>query len=103
MFAHIALIDVLTVSPQSAHRSDIGLTAFAQMLVPRAGSTTAAPPAVVIEAIAGGLFALCLSYALQGRLSAVTELIPVATYFALAPFLDHREAATIAAAGTTAA
>jgi AcrR family transcriptional regulator len=100
MFGHIALIDVLTVSPQSAQRSDIGITAFAQMLVPRADQIAARPPAVVVEAIAGGLFALCLSYALQGRLAAVTELVPVATYFALAPFIDHREAAKIAAAAT---
>jgi AcrR family transcriptional regulator len=94
VFAHIALIDVLTVSPQSAERSDVGIAAFAQMLIPR--PATVDPPGVVVEAIAGGIFGLCLSYALQGRLSTLTELTPVATYLALSPFLDHDEAAQIA-------
>ena len=53
---------------------------------------------MTVEAIAGGLFDLCLHYALPGRIRELPELTPTATYIALAPFLGGKEAARIALA-----
>jgi hypothetical protein len=54
------------------------------------------PREITIEAIAGGLFDLCLQYALAGRIGELPELVPSATYIALAPFLGGEQAAQIA-------
>jgi AcrR family transcriptional regulator len=98
-FAHIALIDALTATPHTAERSKEGVGAFAQMLVPGLEETHGfAPPAITIEAIAGGIFDLCLQYALAGRIRELPELAPSASYIALAPFLGGEEAARIAVA-----
>jgi hypothetical protein len=58
-------------------------------------SRTSEPP-VAIEAIAGGIFDLCLHYSFQGRIAELPELVPAATYIALAPFLGAKEAARVA-------
>jgi hypothetical protein len=57
---------------------------------------------VTIEAIAGGIFDLCLHYALHDRIRELPELAVSATYIALAPFLGGREAARVAIGGTPA-
>lgn len=96
-FAHIALIDALTATPHTAERAKEGVGAFAQMLVPGLEQKHGlAPPAVTVEAIAGGVVDLCLHYALDGRIRELPELVPSATYVALAPFLGGEEAARIA-------
>jgi AcrR family transcriptional regulator len=97
-FAHIALIDALIATPRTAERANVGVSAFARMLVPGLEETRqqSPPPAVTVEAIADGLFDLCLHYALQGRIRELPELTPSATYIALAPFLGGEEAARIA-------
>jgi AcrR family transcriptional regulator len=96
-FAHIALLDALIATEHTAQRSSAGVDAFAQMLAPGMEETGgAAPPPVTLEAIAGGLFEVCLHYALAGRIGKLPEAIPSATYIALAPFLGGEEAARIA-------
>ncbi|MFI5038067.1 MAG: TetR/AcrR family transcriptional regulator, partial [Solirubrobacterales bacterium] len=97
-FAHIALIDALIATARTAERSNVGVQAFARMLVPRTEEAPGQSPAaaVTIEAIAGGVFELCLHYALQGRIRQLPELTVSATYVALAPFLGPEEAARIA-------
>jgi hypothetical protein len=60
------------------------------------------PAAITVEAIAGGIFDLCLHYALAGKIRELPELVPSATYVALAPFLGGEEAARIATASTPA-
>jgi AcrR family transcriptional regulator len=97
-FAHLALVDALVATARTAERANIGIASFAKMLVPgleEAPEQSAASP-VTIEAIAGGIFDLCLHYAFQGRIGELPELVPSATYIALAPFLDSREAARVA-------
>lgn len=98
-FAHIALLDALIATPRTAERANAGMTAFARMLVPGLDEVPGQPPsaAVTIEAIAGGIFDLCLHYALQGRIRELPELTPSATYIALAPFIGGEQAAAIAA------
>jgi AcrR family transcriptional regulator len=96
-FAHIALLDALIATEHTALRSRAAVDAFAQMLAPGLGQTDGpAPPPVTIEAIAGGLFEVCLHYVLAGRLRELPEMTPSATYIALAPFLGGEEAARIA-------
>ncbi len=97
-FARLALVDALIATRRSAGRSKLGVGAYAQILLPGLenmpqGST---PPAVLIEALTGGIFELCLSYALKGRIGELSELAADATYFALAPFVGTEEAAAIA-------
>ena len=55
-FAHIALIDALIATARTAERSNVGVQAFARMLVPRTEEAPGQSPvvAVTIEAIAGG-------------------------------------------------
>ena len=97
-FAHIALVDVLTASPRSAARSDLAVGAFAPMLLPRDGTlgARAAADGILIEAIVGGIFELCLHHALRGELHVLPELVPLVTYFALLPFIGDEAATAIA-------
>jgi len=99
-FAHLALIDVLTATRRTAERAVDGAASYAELLIPGAEQATdlALPPAVTIEAIAGGLFELCLTYALQGQIERLPELLPRASYFALAPFIGSEQAWRVAAA-----
>jgi AcrR family transcriptional regulator len=102
-FAHMALVDALTATPQTAERSHRGTTSYAQMLLPGLQQVPEQRklPTVTIEAIAGGIFELCFSYALQRRISELPELVPRAAYFALAPFIGAEEAGQIATEGLT--
>ena len=96
-FAHIALVDALIANERTAERSVAGVRAYAQMLVPGLERTDGhGPPAVTVEAIAGGLFDLCLHYALAGKIDELPRLTASATYVALAPFLGGEEAARVA-------
>jgi AcrR family transcriptional regulator len=96
-FAHIALLDAMIATPRTAERARIGVGAFARLLVPGAEQTHGqVPPAVTVDAIAGGLFELALHYALEGRIAELPELAPTATYIALTPFVGGEEAAQIA-------
>jgi AcrR family transcriptional regulator len=97
-FAHMALVDALLATPNTADRSNRGATLYAQMLVPglEEAQEPRKPTPVMIEAIAGGIFELCFSYALQDRVKDISELVPRATYFALAPFIGAEEAGRIA-------
>jgi AcrR family transcriptional regulator len=98
-FAHISLIDALVATRHTAERSHDGVSAFARMLIPGLEQTRGIKPAAVtVEAIAGGVFELCLHYALVGRIRELPELVPSATYIALAPFLGSEEAAHVAMA-----
>jgi AcrR family transcriptional regulator len=97
-FAHLALVDARTATPNTAARSNRGVTVYAQMLIPGLDEAPeqSKPAVMAIEAIAGGVFELCFSYALQGRIEDISELVPRATYFSLAPFLGAEEAGQIA-------
>jgi AcrR family transcriptional regulator len=97
-FAHLALIDALVATTRTAERSNAGVDSLARMLVPgleEAPEQKVRDP-VTIEAIAGGIFDLCLHYSFQGRIAELPELVPSATYIALAPFVGAKEAARVA-------
>ncbi|MCW3056335.1 MAG: transcriptional regulator, TetR family [Solirubrobacterales bacterium] len=97
-FAHIALVDALVATDLTAERSNVGVDALAKMLVPGLEEAPGQTPrgAVTIEAIAGGIFELCLHYALQDRIGELPELTVPASYIALTPFLGSRDAARVA-------
>jgi AcrR family transcriptional regulator len=102
-FAHLALVDVLAASERTTERASKGVTSYAQMLVPGfdAAPGRLRPPGVTIEAIAGGLFELCLHHALQRRMRELPLMVPRATYFALAPFIGADAAGKVATSAAT--
>jgi AcrR family transcriptional regulator len=97
-FAHLALVDALAASERAAERAIKGATVYAQMLLPGFAQSPRArrPPPIAVEAIAGGVFELCLHHALQRRMHELPLMVPRATYFALAPFIGADAAAEIA-------
>ncbi len=98
VFGHMALIDALIATPRTAARANKGMVQYARLLAPGLdeASGTTPPVAVAIEAISGGIFELCLSYTARGHIGELSELVPWATYFALAPFVGAKQAASIA-------
>jgi AcrR family transcriptional regulator len=101
-FARLALVESPIASARSAKRANLAINAFAQMLAPaleQARDRRGGAPysAATLEAIAGGIFELCLTHAVRDRTGKLSELVPVATYFALAPFLERERAGRIAA------
>ena len=97
-FAHMALVDVLAASDLTTERATKGVTSYAQMLAPGLDEAPRQqrPPDVTVEAIAGGLFELCLHHALQRRMYELPLMVPRATYFALAPFIGASAAGKVA-------
>jgi AcrR family transcriptional regulator len=97
-FTHLALVDALIATPRTAERSNKGIVRYAELLAPGFDEAPDAskPPPVTIEAIAGGIFELCLTYTVQGHVAELTELAPWVTYFALAPFVGTEVAGRVA-------
>jgi AcrR family transcriptional regulator len=97
-FAHMALVDALVATPRTADRANKGILRYCQLLTPGFEETAGseAPPEPTVEAIAGGIFELCLTYTAQGHAQALTELTPWIVYFALAPFIGTEKAARVA-------
>jgi AcrR family transcriptional regulator len=112
-FARLALVEALIATARSAQRANLAVNAFAQLLAValedrrggqvggragwRAGGRVPSFTNVTLEAIAGGIFELCLTYAVRERIGRLTELTPIATYFTLAPFIGREQAGRIAA------
>jgi AcrR family transcriptional regulator len=97
-FAHLALVDALIATAQTADRANKGFVQYSELLAPgfEEAPHDSKPPAVTIEAIAGGIFELCLTYTVQGYVGELTELAPWVVYFALAPFVGTEAAGQIA-------
>lgn len=95
-FAHLALVEALIATHRTAERSSKGAMSYARMLAPDSAAGLERPPLAIVEAISGGLFELCFTHALRGRVQSLPELIPAATYFSLAPFVGAERAAQVA-------
>jgi AcrR family transcriptional regulator len=97
-FAHMALVDALIATPRTADRASKGIVQYLELLAPGFDEAPKAskPPEVALEAIAGGIFELCLTYTAQGHTSELTELAPWVIYFALAPFVGTGVAGLVA-------
>ncbi len=99
-FASLALMGTTVATPRAIKLSDRGVSSYAQLLAPgyEEMPKSKRPPAIAIDAIAGGLQEVFLHYAARGRLQELPELTPDATYIALAPFVGAEEAARVACA-----
>ena len=103
-FAHLALVDALIATPRSAAHARKGFGGYAEMLIPGIKQAPRrATPAVIVEAIAGGIFELCLTYTLKGRVAELPALLDRTTYFALAPFIGKQKAMRVASAAVPSA
>jgi AcrR family transcriptional regulator len=100
-YAHLAMVDVLAATDRTAERAFKGAASYSKLLLPGLDYSPNGgerPPDVTVEAIAGGLFELCLLHALQGRTHELPTMVPRATYFALTPFIGAQAASKIATA-----
>lgn len=97
-FAHLALVDLQAVNVRATERAVRGVNSYAQMLVPGFSEAPVGerPAPVALEAIAGGVFEICLHHALQRRMHELPLMVPRATYFALAPFIGAEAAGKVA-------
>jgi AcrR family transcriptional regulator len=97
-FAHLALVDALIATPRSAERANKAIVQYGELLAAGFAETPIGqgPPDVTVEAIAGGIFELCLTYTAQGQAGRLTELAPWVIYFALAPFIGTEAAGGLA-------
>jgi AcrR family transcriptional regulator len=97
-FAHMALMDALIATQRTADRSDKGVMSYAGLLKDYLDEAydEGTISALAVEAIGGGIFELCLSYAARGHIGDLSELVPWATYFVLAPFVGAEHAARVA-------
>ncbi|HEX5851724.1 MAG TPA: TetR/AcrR family transcriptional regulator [Solirubrobacteraceae bacterium] len=96
-FARIALVDSIAATARTADRSNTGVSAYAKVLFPGLEiPENARPPAVVGEAVAGGVLELCLHHIFQGRVRELPDLIGNATFVVLAPFIGAKEAERVA-------
>ncbi len=97
-FAHMALLDALIATPRTAERANKGILRYCELLTPGFEETASGetPPELTVEAIAGGIFELCLAYTAQGHTQQLTELTPYVVYLALAPFIGAEEAGRVA-------
>lgn len=97
-FAHIALVDGRTATHRAAERCAEGALAYTRLLGRGLQEPAAAsrPSPVTIEAISGGLQELCFGYVLRERVGSLPDILPAATYFALAPFVGVEDAARVA-------
>jgi AcrR family transcriptional regulator len=99
-FAHLALVDALIATPRTADRANRATVRYGQLLAPGfdEAASNRRPPDLTVEAIAGGVFELCLTYTAHARARELPELLPWVVYFALAPFLGPEIAGEIATA-----
>jgi AcrR family transcriptional regulator len=98
-FAHMALVDALIATPRTAARSNKGMLRYTELLAPGFDEVREEghrPPEVTMQAVAGGIFELCLTYTVRGQVGRLTELAPWITYFALAPFVGREQACAVA-------
>jgi AcrR family transcriptional regulator len=98
-FARLALVEAPSATRRTSDRFYTGVGGYAHMLVPGFEEIpeSARPAAITVEAIVGGIYELCLHYAVHDRLSELPELEGEVTFIALAPFLGSEEAARVAA------
>ncbi len=99
-YTHISMVNVLAATDRTAERALKGVGSYSRMLLPGLDYSPGEerPSGVTVEAIAGGLYELCLHHVLQDRTHELPAMVPRATYFALAPFIGAQDAGTIATA-----
>lgn len=95
IFASMALLQAPVATAQTAARARHGFPGYSSMLADRFDEERAhtdKPGAVTLAAINGGLFELCLTYAVLRQSEMTLELVDRATFFVLTPFIGADEA-----------
>jgi AcrR family transcriptional regulator len=104
-FAHCALVDAPSASERAAALMVQGIAGYVPMFA--TGFSESAPqqnpPPISAEAIASALHELCFAHVVKDRAHELADLLPEATFIALAPFIGGQAAAEIASPGVSAA
>lgn len=97
--AHLTLVDTFAASPEAIETRSDALRAFAAYLAPgyeAEDGSTAAPPAISGEAIAGGVWQVLHHYIEHERIGELCDAAPQLIYLILTPFIGPEQAAETA-------
>jgi len=98
-WAHAGVVEVLAAGRRGMERRDGAIEMFAALLDPGFELSPTTPP-VAAEAIGGAIYDLLYDQIRERGAERLPELLPLATYIALAPFTGSDEAAAVANEGS---
>jgi AcrR family transcriptional regulator len=101
IFARLGFFEILTGGPAAINQAEATLDAFALMFAP-GHEQHPHTPAVVSEAIAGGIWNIIQHEIGHGRTEQLPQLAPELTYITLTPYIGPQRAAQIATDPTAA-
>ncbi|MGC9667451.1 TetR/AcrR family transcriptional regulator [Planosporangium sp. 12N6] len=91
-FASMAIVEIDAVGPAARHERDQLLRRFDQFFVSAPPHVDLDRPDDLVGSVVGGVYATIHRYVASGRVDELPRLMPVLTYFTMAPFLGHDEA-----------
>jgi AcrR family transcriptional regulator len=97
-FTHLAMLDAHVATPESARRAELGLAAYADMLLPglKELPEQQRPPAVTVDAIMSGMVEIIFDHVVRRRVPELPHVADHVTYLVLAPFIGGDRAASVA-------
>jgi len=98
LWAHIAMIDVLSAGQAGLEHRDRSLGLFEEILKPGVEQAPDASP-LAVEAIGGAVHALIYEQIQRRGAEHLLQILPAATFVALAPFAGPQEAIAVANKG----
>jgi AcrR family transcriptional regulator len=98
LWAHIAMVDVLSAGQAGLEHRDHSLALFEEILAPGVEEAGDVSP-IAVEAIAGGVHALIYEQIQRRGAEHLLQILPAATFLALAPFAGPQEAIAVANKG----
>jgi hypothetical protein len=90
------IVDDCGAGPEALAQRDRTIDRFVELLRPGFATASIRPPAVVAEAIGGGIYELVRSHVLERRLQELPGAASDATIVALAPFIGVDDAIELA-------
>ncbi|MCI4061549.1 TetR/AcrR family transcriptional regulator [Micromonospora sp. R77] len=91
-FARMALVEVDAAGPAARRERDALLTSFRRFFVDAGPVDNAVDRDLLVSTVVGGLYATIRSRVAQGPVEELSQLLPVLTYAATAPFLGRQTA-----------
>ena len=98
LWARIAMVDVLTAGPRGLEHRDRAFGLFDEILQPGLEQAPAVSP-LAVEAIGGAIHGMVYDQIRRRGPEHLSQILPAATFVALAPFVGSEEAATVANKG----
>lgn len=98
-FAVMAIVEIDAVGPTARRERDRMLRRFAPFFADAPRPALPAPDELA-DSIVGGIHSTIYRYVAQGRAAELPDLLPLLTYFALAPFVGREEAELQVAEGS---